>query len=115
MLNLTNYFILLKKWLCLYSKKVKNKLFPSLNKREIMRWYKDGGDFEMRFNYSLNENSIVFDLGGYKGNFASDLFSRMPCNIYIFEPVKQNYLIIKERFKLNNKIEAFPFGLSNIT
>jgi len=80
-----------------------------------MKWHKDGGDFEMRFNYSLNENSIVFDLGGYKGNFASDLFSRMPCNIYIFEPVKQNYLIIKERFKLNNKIEAFPFGLSNIT
>ena len=29
--------------------------------------------------------------------------------------MKQNYLIIKERFKLNNKIEAFPFGLSNIT
>ena len=39
----------------------------------------------------------------------------MPCNLYIFEPVNQYYLTIKERFKLNDKIKVFPFGLSNKT
>lgn len=115
MINLNKYPISLVRNLFLYSSKVKNKLFPSLIQKEVLKWYRDGGDFELRFNYSLNKDSIVFDLGGFKGNFASDLFARMPCNLYIFEPVKQNYLIIKKRFELNKKIEVFPFGLSNKT
>ena len=115
MMNLKIYSNSLMNWIFYYPKKFKRKFFPSLTQKEGMKWYKDGGDFKLRFNYNLNKSSIVFDLGGFEGNFASDLFARMPCNIYVFEPVKQNYLIIEKRFRLNNMIQVFPFGLSNKT
>ena len=86
-----------------------------LSPKELRRWYEDGGDFKLRFNYPLNENSIVFDLGGFKGDFASELYARTPCEIYIFEPIKEYQLTIKDRFKLNKMIKVFPFGLSSKT
>ena len=81
--------------------------------KELRRWHEDGGDFKLRYNYPLNKNSIVFDLGGFQGDFASELYSRTPCIIYIFEPVKKFQLTIKNRFKLNKMIYVFPFGLSS--
>lgn len=96
-------------------KKLKLKFFPSKIQKEVKRWYEDGGDYKLRFNYNLNKNSIVFDLGGYEGQYASDLFSRIPCNIYIFEPVIEYANAIEDRFKNNEMIKLFPFGLSNKT
>ena len=115
MINLNKYMYDLMKNIFKFFKKVKSKLLPTYIEKETMRWERDGGDFELRFNYNLDENSIVFDLGGFKGNFSSDLYARMPCKIYIFEPIKKYHLIIKNRFKLNNMIKIFPYGLSDKT
>ena len=98
----------------LAKKLIKNTL-SFFSPKELRRWYKDGADFKLRFNYPLNKNSIVFDLGGFKGDFASDLYARTPCEIYIFEPVKEYQLNIKNRFKSNQMIKVFPFGLSSKT
>jgi len=40
-------------------------------------------------NYDLNNDSIVFDLGGYEGQWASNIFSMYYCYVHIFEPVKK--------------------------
>ena len=48
-----------------------------------------------RFIYII----IIFLICFY---FASDLFSRMPCMIFIFEPVREFYIQIKNRFKSYN-------------
>lgn len=77
------------------------------------RWVLDKGDQTLRLNYDLNENSIVFDLGGYKGDFANNIYEKYASTIYIFEPVKSFYISIKNRFKNNDKIKVFNFGLSN--
>ena len=77
----------------------------------VKKWYADGGDYELRFNYNLDNNSVVLDIGGYQGQWASDLFSRYRCNIFIFEPVSLFAELIKTRFLNNNKIEIFSFGL----
>ena len=38
---------------------------------EMTRWFSDKGDETLRLDYpKLNEESIVFDLGGFKGDFA---------------------------------------------
>jgi FkbM family methyltransferase len=79
----------------------------------VKPWFKVNGDKNLRINYELNENSIVFDLGGYKGEFASDIFCKYDCKIYIFEPIKEFYDIIAERFSNNKKIRVFHFGLSS--
>lgn len=79
------------------------------------KWIKDhkGKDETLRYSYSLNENSVVFDLGGYEGEFAQKMFDKYGCNIYVFEPVKEYYEIIEDRFKDISKIKAFHFGLSD--
>jgi len=117
-----------QKFILLFSnpKKFVNKSFDKLKyfKRiyldkeifliELKRWYKDNGDENLRLSYpSLNINSIVFDLGGYKGDFAFQIYERYKCNVYIFEPHPTFYKFCIDRFKGNSKIHVFDFGLSD--
>ena len=39
-------------------------------------WVRDRGDQTLRLDYDLAAASIVFDLGGYEGQWASDIFGR---------------------------------------
>jgi len=95
----------------LYNKLKQSKYVRKQN-IEVQRWFNDNGDETLRLNYEqLDSNSIVFDLGGYKGDFASDIFSKYCCNIYIFEPVRQYSTNIINRFNKNLKIKIFSFGL----
>lgn len=77
----------------------------------VRKWYADGGETTLRYAYDLNPDSIVLDLGGFKGQWASDLFARYLCHIHIFEPVASFAAQIEERFSRNDKIKAYPFGL----
>ncbi len=76
-------------------------------------WFKVNGDQTLRLDYDLNENSIVFDLGGYKGEFASEIFNKYGSKIYVFEPILVFYDIIKSKFSDLPKIQAFHFGLGS--
>ena len=59
----------------------------------------------------LNHNSVVFDIGGFKGEFTKGIQKLCPCNIYIFEPVKEYYELIVEKQKNNKKVHIYHFGL----
>jgi FkbM family methyltransferase len=78
------------------------------------RWNTENGDNTYRLNYDLNDNSIVFDLGGYKGEWAEQIANKYNCYIHIFEPVKEFYDIIVDKLKNNNKIKVYHFGLCDI-
>jgi FkbM family methyltransferase len=44
----------------------------------------------LRYEYDLDENSVVFDLGGYEGLFSRTIHDKYKCkNIYCFEPIKK--------------------------
>lgn len=90
---------------------IKSILFPSQHQLMVKKWYEDGGDHELRFNYDLNEESVVLDLGGYEGQWASDIFARYQCPIFIFEPVTAFANRISERFSKNDKIQVYSYGL----
>jgi FkbM family methyltransferase len=79
----------------------------------INRWFNDKGDKTHRLNYELNENSLVLDLGGYEGQWASDIFGKYLCNIYVFEPYQEYFNNLKKRFEQNSKIKLFNFGLAS--
>ena len=64
-------------------------------------------------DHPLTTESVVFDVGGFTGNFSADIVKRYDCNVYIFEPVSAHYQSLVERFKGNSKVRAFNFGLSN--
>ncbi len=88
----------------------------SLQKRRVAPWFKANGDKTFRLEYEeLNQDSVVFDLGGYEGQWASDIFSKYCSNIFIFEPSKPFSDKIKKRFSSNPKVKVFDFGLSNKT
>jgi FkbM family methyltransferase len=77
----------------------------------VRRWYADGGDERFRFDYELGRESLVLDVGGYEGQWASDLYARRPCRILVFEPVKQYAEQIRMRFRNNPDIEVFDVAL----
>jgi FkbM family methyltransferase len=90
---------------------IKSHLFPSKFEKEVNRYIKDGGDDKYRYNFDLNTESLVLDFGGYKGQWASDIYSKYNCKIYIFEPLKMYFDKISERFEKNPKIETFCLAL----
>jgi hypothetical protein len=80
-------------------------------KRAKDRWFKDRGDSTLRLDYPLDPSSIVFDVGGFRGDFAAQIHERYQCQIHVFEPVKQYYNEIKRSFSQKPQIKVHPFGL----
>jgi len=78
--------------------------YISEQEKKVLPWFRDQGDKNLRLNYDLDENSMVFDLGGYEGQWASDIFSMYCCSIHVFEPVEEFADKIIKRFSKNKKI-----------
>lgn len=89
----------------------------------IDQWNGDGAQ-HLLYEYPLNSRSVVFDVGGYEGQWTYDLVKR--CSIvcpecqckqdpyvYIFEPVKSHFDKCAERFTEYSKVRVQNFGLSN--
>jgi len=80
---------------------------------EFSRWFKDKGDENLRLDYpDLDENSVVFDVGGYKGDFAQAINQKYGCTVYLFEPHPRFFEMCVDRFLLNPKVIPLDFGLS---
>lgn len=107
-------------------KKIKNKLKYILFKDQIDKqnqqnqlqferckpWFAVKGDQTLRLDYPLNKDSVVFDLGGYKGEFATDMYNKYQPTVYVFEPIQSFYAIIKHTSADNDKIIPFQYGLA---
>ena len=80
----------------------------------LSQWSRDKGDEKLRYNYPLlNEKSIVFDLGGYVGDFAYNINKKYDCKVYLFEPHQSFYKQCEYRFAQNKKVIPFKFALSD--
>jgi hypothetical protein len=66
--------------------RVYQKIFPSQAGKRIKKWELSGLE-DARYIYDLDENSIVFDLGAYKGEWSSQIYAMYSPKIYLFEPV----------------------------
>lgn len=80
---------------------------------EYDRWVADKGDTSLRLDYDLNERSIVFDIGGYLGDFSEEISRRYNSRIYLFEPSKEFYLKCVDRFSDQDNIRCFNYGISD--
>jgi len=76
----------------------------------LRKWRNDNAEHK-RYSYNLNEDSIVFDVGGYHGEFAEKIYKKFNCNIYIFEPIKEFCKIISNKIGSNPKVNLNHFGL----
>lgn len=94
-------------------RKVGNRLSSNDEWRaSLLKWNKLDKQHQYRTNYpELGPESIIFDLGGYQGQWASDIFSSYLSKVYVFEPHPTYFENIEKRFSNNKKIEVFNFGL----
>jgi FkbM family methyltransferase len=81
------------------------------NRREVGRWFAARGDSTLRLNYPLTPDSIVLDIGGFRGDFASQISNKYKSTIHIFEPIKSQAAGIAARFKDNDKVFVHPIGV----
>lgn len=78
----------------------------------VKRWFRDDGDNTLRLSYPLDTESVVWDLGGYHGDFAAEISQRYDSRIFVFEPVPKFYDQCVERFGRSSRVQCLPFGLS---
>lgn len=106
--NLLKKNEIIKRWYFLY-------LNRNNKDSSLYKWIKCDGDRTLRMNYPLNENSIVFDMGGYEGAWADDIYKKYGSDVYVFEPVPAFANNIKNKFNGNYKVKVYTFGLSDKT
>jgi len=56
--------------------RLRQSMFLTEHEKEVRRWWTDGGDERLRYTYDLDDTSLVMDLGGYKGQWTSDIYAR---------------------------------------
>jgi len=80
---------------------------------DLIKWRLARGDNTLRLNYELRVDSLVFDVGGYRGDWSELISRKYNCSIHIFEPVRAYSSRLRERFKDNPKLFIHQFGLSD--
>ena len=82
--------------------------------RGIVLWKLTKKD-NLRLDYALSQDSVVFDIGGYKGDWSKQIYLKYRCNIFIFEPIKEFAEKIRGVLPKSKRIKIYNFGLSNKT
>tara|TARA_Y100000034_G_scaffold105927_1_gene134178 strand:+ start:536439 stop:537095 length:657 start_codon:yes stop_codon:yes gene_type:complete len=96
-----------------FKNRAEKKRQRKLQKARCKPWFEVNGDETLRLDYPLNENAVVLDLGGFKGEFAEKIFDKYQSNIHVFEPVKSFFNIIESKFNDNPKVSVYHYGLSD--
>ena len=82
-------------------------------KQEHDRWFSDDGDKTRLLKYNLNNKSVVFDCGGYLGEWSDNIFDLYGCKIHIFEPLKEYQGYIKQRLGNNSNVTIHNYGIAS--
>jgi FkbM family methyltransferase len=88
---------------------------PTEQELRVQSWHAVNGDATLRVDYDLSPSSLVFDVGGFEGDWAVQISGRYGSTVHIFEPVAAHADAIKRRFSNNPKVHVHPFGLSGST
>jgi FkbM family methyltransferase len=75
-------------------------------------WRRIDGDHTLRLDYDLGPDSVVLDVGGFEGQWASDLVAMYGCHIHVFEPVPEYAERISRRFAKNPLVTVHADGLA---
>lgn len=84
------------------------------NSEAVKAFYIAEAKDDVRLKYPLNKDSVVFDIGAYKGEWALQIAGRYDCTVYACEPVKS---IFQECLKAveGTKVKACNFAIGGTT
>jgi FkbM family methyltransferase len=60
----------------------------------------------------LDGESVIFDVGGFDGDWSARVFEKYQAHIYCFEVAPAHSTAIAARFRSNPKLRCFEYGLS---
>jgi len=66
-----------------------------------------------RWDITLSPDDVVFDIGGFEGNWAADIHARFGCEVHVFEPHPGFATKIRKRFSDNPKITVHDIALGS--
>jgi len=81
--------------------------------KEYERYKREDPNEMKRVTYPLNKDSLVVDVGGLTGDWASRIYCLYSCNVDVYEPHPILSLKAQLNFETNNKVYVRDFGLSN--
>lgn len=88
------------------------RVYRSPQEIRVEPWLRVDGDRSLRLDYDLGKSSVVVDVGGYRGQWTSDIIARYNCRVYCFEPVRRFSEQIARRFERNRRVTVCRFGLA---
>lgn len=77
-------------------------------------WFQDNGNYTHALNYPLTENSIVVDIGAFKGVWASQIIEKYNPYVFLFEPIPEFYNDLVNIFSNNPKVKVINAGVASI-
>ncbi len=87
----------------------------SAQESRVLPWVAAHGDETRRLDYKLDRDSIVYDIGGYIGEWAEAVDKHFGCHIEVFEPIKKYADLLADKFSRNKNIVIHNFGLGGKT
>lgn len=89
-----------------------DRLPVATHDRSYREWLANKGDATHRLDYRLTESDVVFDVGGYQGDWAAEIDDRFGSQIHVFEPISSYSKKIAERFADHDNVQSHCYGLS---
>jgi len=82
------------------------------NARSVLAW-KILQPGNRRFKYPLNAESLVYDIGGFEGDYTAEIRRLFGCVVYIFEPDPESFSGLEARFKGDPQVVLIKGALSS--
>jgi FkbM family methyltransferase len=79
----------------------------------VSLWLLDNPREEARYAYPLTADSVVLDVGGYRGDWSAEIVRRYDPYIHIFEPIPGFAAELERQFANNPKVSVHAFGLGD--
>ncbi len=95
--------------------RARRTLWPTTLERSYRRWIADRGDATRRLDYALRPESVVLDVGGYRGDWAEQMCARCACTVHVFEPVPEFADATRARLADWPRVHVHAFGLAGST
>jgi hypothetical protein len=80
---------------------------------DIGNFFRAGGNELIFDSLLLSSDSLVLDAGSFDGVFIENLLVKFGCKIIGFEPNKDNYALVYEKFKKNSNVKIFEKAIWN--
>jgi FkbM family methyltransferase len=76
-------------------------------------YFRSGGNDQLWSDLGLASSDVVFDVGGYHGEWTVEVASRYGCRSIIVEPIPQFAAALQRRFGRNDRVTIVPKALGS--